>query len=53
VKIIKGLKSKAQPTIMGDQLRVKAKSRDELQSVIATLREQDLDFDIQFTNYRS
>ena len=53
VKIIKGLKTKAQPTIMGDQLRVKAKSRDELQSVIATLREQNLDFDIQFTNYRS
>ena len=53
VKIIKGLKSKAQPTIMGDQLRVKAKSRDELQSVIATLRDQNLDFDIQFTNYRS
>jgi octaprenyl-diphosphate synthase len=26
---------------MGDQLRVKAKSRDELQSVIATLREQN------------
>jgi uncharacterized protein YajQ (UPF0234 family) len=53
VKIIKGLKTKAQPTIMGDQLRVKAKSRDDLQSVIATLREQNLDFDIQFTNYRS
>jgi len=53
VKIIKGLKTKAQPTIMGDQLRVKAKSRDELQSVIATLRDQNLDFDIQFTNYRS
>ena len=53
VKIIKGLKSKAQPTIMGDQLRVKAKSRDDLQTIIAQLREQDLDFDIQFTNYRS
>jgi len=53
VKIIKGLKTKAQPTIMGDQLRVKAKSKDELQSVMATLREKNLDFDIQFTNYRS
>src|SRR5215813_3508717 len=50
-KIIKGLKTKAQPTIMGDQLRVKAKSKDELQSVMATLREKNLDFDIQFTNY--
>src|SRR5262249_34921837 len=53
VKLIKNLKSKAQPTIMGDQLRVKAKSKDELQTVIGYLREQSLDFDIQFTNYRS
>ena len=53
VKLIKGLKAKAQPTIMGDQLRVKAKSKDELQAVIAHLREQSLDFDIQFTNFRS
>ena len=53
VRIIKTLKSKVQPTIMGDQLRVKAKSRDELQTVIGHLREENLDFDIQFTNYRS
>ncbi len=53
VKLIKALKSKAQPTIMGDQLRVKAKSRDELQTVIQYLRDQNLEFDIQFTNYRS
>ena len=52
VKIIKSHKSKAQPTIMGDQLRVKAKSRDELQTVISYLRDQNLEFDIQFTNYR-
>ena len=53
VRIIKGLKTKAQPTIMGDQLRVRGKSRDELQAVMAHLRDQNLDFDIQFTNYRS
>jgi uncharacterized protein YajQ (UPF0234 family) len=53
VRIIKGLKIKVQPTIMGDQLRVKGKNRDDLQDVIAQLREESLDFDIQFTNYRS
>src|SRR5437867_4607925 len=53
VRIIKELKMKVQPTIMGDQLRVKGKNRDDLQTVIAHVREQKLDFDIQFTNYRS
>lgn len=53
VKMIKDMKSKSQPTIMGDQLRVRAKSRDELQAVIALIREKDLEFDVQFTNYRS
>lgn len=52
VRIIKAMKSRVQPTIMGDQLRVKGKSRDDLQTVIAHLRSQELDFDFQFTNYR-
>lgn len=52
VRIIKGLKVKVQPTIMGDQLRVKGKNKDDLQAVISQLRDQKLDFDIQFTNYR-
>jgi uncharacterized protein YajQ (UPF0234 family) len=53
VRLIKEMKIKVQPTIMGDQLRVKGKNRDDLQAVIAHLRDQSLDFDIQFTNYRS
>ncbi len=53
VKLIKELKVKVQPTIMGDQLRVKGKNKDDLQAVMSQLREQKLDFDIQFTNYRS
>ena len=53
VRLIKGMKSRVQPTIMGDQLRVRGKSKDDLQAVMARLREQELDFDIQFTNYRS
>jgi uncharacterized protein YajQ (UPF0234 family) len=53
VSVIKGLKLKVQPTIMGDQLRVRGRSRDDLQQVIASLKERDLDFNIQFENYRS
>ena len=38
--------------IMGDELRVTSKSRDDLQEVKALLRGADLDFAVQFTNYR-
>ena len=41
-----------QPQIQGDQLRVSAKKKDDLQSVIALLKGQDFDFALQFTNYR-
>lgn len=38
--------------IQGDELRVSSKSRDALQDVIALLKGEDLDFALQFTNYR-
>ena len=38
--------------IQGDELRVSAKKKDDLQEVQALLKGQDLDFAIQFTNYR-
>ncbi len=44
----KGVKAQVQ----GDELRVTSKSRDDLQSVIALLKGKDLDFAVQFTNYR-
>jgi hypothetical protein len=43
---------KVQAAIQGDQLRVSSSSRDELQSVIALLREQDFGCELQFGNYR-
>ena len=45
---LKGVKAQ----ITGDELRVSAKSRDELQSVIALLKGADLDVALQFVNYR-
>ena len=41
-----------QPQIQGDQLRVSAKKKDDLQAVIALLKGEDFDFALQFTNYR-
>jgi uncharacterized protein YajQ (UPF0234 family) len=38
--------------IQGDELRVSSKSRDDLQEVIALLKGKDLDFALQFVNYR-
>lgn len=38
--------------VQGDELRVSSKSRDQLQEVQALLRESDLDFAVQFVNYR-
>lgn len=38
--------------IQGDELRVSSKSRDALQEVIALVKGADLDFAVQFTNYR-
>jgi len=52
VRVLKGTGLKVQPSIQGDQVRVKGKSRDELQSAMQALRSSELDFDMQFTNYR-
>ena len=41
-----------QAQIQGDQLRVSAKKKDDLQAVIALLKDADLDIALQFTNYR-
>lgn len=41
-----------QAQIQGDQLRVTAKKRDDLQAVIAMLKAEDFGIALQFTNYR-
>jgi cyclic-di-GMP-binding protein len=41
-----------QAAIQGDQLRVSGKKKDQLQDVIALLKNADLDVPLQFTNYR-
>jgi uncharacterized protein YajQ (UPF0234 family) len=52
-KFIKGLGKKGvQHQIQGDQVRVTAKKRDDLQAVIAALKDEDFDLPLQFTNFR-
>lgn len=52
VKLIKDSKLKVQSAIQGDQVRVTAKKRDDLQNVMAMLREAKLDLALQYTNFR-
>jgi len=51
-KLVKDLKMKVQAEIQDEEVRITGKSKDDLQSAIATLKAQTFDFPIQFTNYR-
>jgi uncharacterized protein YajQ (UPF0234 family) len=52
VKLIKDAKLKVQAQIQGEQVRVSGKKRDDLQSAIQILKEQELDFALQYVNFR-
>lgn len=53
VKFIKDKKlKKIQASIQGDQVRVSAPSKDDLQEAIRALREHDFGVALQFGNYR-
>jgi uncharacterized protein YajQ (UPF0234 family) len=51
-KLIRDEFTKVKSQIQGDALRVSGKNKDELQLVIARLRELDEPVPLQFTNYR-
>ena len=52
-KFIKGLGKKGvQHQIQGEQVRVTGKKRDDLQAVIAALKDEDFDLPLQYTNFR-
>jgi cyclic-di-GMP-binding protein len=53
MKFIKGLGlKKIQAQIADDQVRVTGKDKDDLQSIMARLKEKDFGIDMSFTNYR-
>jgi uncharacterized protein YajQ (UPF0234 family) len=52
-KFVKGLGIKGvQSQVQGEQLRVSGKKRDDLQSTIQALREEDFGIPLRFTNFR-
>ena len=53
VKEIKASKSKVQAAIQGETVRVTGKKRDDLQAVMALLRDNDkIEMPLQFNNFR-
>jgi uncharacterized protein YajQ (UPF0234 family) len=52
VKQVKASKLKVQTAIQGEKLRVTGKKRDDLQKVMAMLKESNLDIPLQFDNFR-
>ena len=52
VKKIKASKIKVQASIQGEKLRVSGKKRDDLQAVIALLKDADADMPLQYENFR-
>ncbi|MDU4961793.1 MAG: YajQ family cyclic di-GMP-binding protein [Sporomusaceae bacterium] len=50
---IKATKLKVQAQIMDDQVRISSKNKDDLQTVINHLKQQDFPVELQFVNFRS
>lgn len=51
-KFVRDMGVKVQVQIQGDQLRVSANKKDDLQAVIGALKGKDFGIPLQFTNYR-
>ena len=52
VKQIKASKIKVQTSIQGEKLRVSGKKRDDLQAVIALLKDSKIELPLQYENFR-
>ena len=50
--LIKETKLKVQSQGQGDSVRVNGKKKDDLQQLMKILKDKNLSFDVQFTNYR-
>lgn len=52
IKLIKDSKMKVQSQIQDEQVRVTGKKRDDLQEVMAMVRQAPVDMDVTFENFR-
>ena len=53
VRLVKDSKVRVQAAIQEDQVRVSGKNRDDLQKIIALVKDRDFGIALQFTNYRN
>ena len=53
IRMVKDTKLKVQAAIQEDKVRISGKNRDDLQKIIALVREADLGIAVQFDNYRN
>lgn len=51
-KLIRDELPKVKTQIQGEEIRVTSQKKDELQIAMQTIRETDLDFPLEFTNFR-
>jgi uncharacterized protein YajQ (UPF0234 family) len=51
-KLVRDTVPKARAQVQGDAVRVSSKSKDDLQRVIAAVKQVDYDVPLQFVNYR-
>ena len=51
-KLVKDSRIKVQAQINGEKVRITGKKRDDLQSVMAALKESDISIPLQFDNFR-
>jgi len=52
IKLTKESKLKIQAAIQDEQIRITGKKRDDLQKIMATLKNQDLGLPLQYKNFR-
>ena len=52
IKTIKNSKLKVQSSIQGDEVRISGKKRDDLQSIIKIIEQEELTLPLQFVNFR-
>ena len=51
-KLVKSSRLKVQAQVQGDKVRIAGKKRDDLQSVMGSLRDANIDVPLQFNNFR-
>ena len=52
VKLVRDARLKVQASVQGDKVRVSGKNRDDLQKVIAMLKDAAIHLPLQYTNFR-